>query len=965
MSVESDSAKASAAGGQSAASQGTLTAPGSANLNQTSSTNQQSQAVSPTFGNVAQANVANSNQSNQALNVGGANSQAGAASALKSGSAADESIGQTDVNIKGGLIPGSGANISLLDANSQTQSQLQGQNEAQASGNASASSNNAGGTVANTSLTGTSVGVNQSNNVNSVNGAGESVQNAAGGAAANSQVDASNDSRLQSGGTPLGNLMNMLMGGTTIQADSASANSGIAGTSSIASTGDAQANTSTRGQSSAASASPIFNNQVNTDTAITSQGNAATQGANASANAAGNSSASANSAIQQKEIKNKGILGTGIGGIDESRLDSFNQANANAGSSTGLNLGANSSGNVNQANTANAAASNSNGVNVASGVNTSASVNGQAGQNSNLQGQADASGSNSYGTTATGKDSGHYIGGSAASQANASLVAGLQGQGAEVSGVSQAQSALNGNMGSEAKVKVEIQAKRFITDLEQALPNDPVATAAIERMKKDPSLVWLFNGSNSPKSIIMALGSTATTGKAGTSNVNLGSYGQWTSWANNNATLGSANINATINPNANANSNIQRYYQDPQTGKTFANVQGQVREIKNGELVPIDYTDKFTLKAIANATATAGGHNFNIAGAALNVAGDIKGRQYFYSGSNDSIYDQLAKEVVARNNNTYKSPEEQRLLDNYAALDYDKNYYNKFIAPQEKNSLYDQLTALKGKNISAKDLASINNWIEQEQLNRQSLADQGQNIADTEVDYSDFFNQNKQNKQINPVSPLFQAVYASLGNDSNYYNKNIAPITGLSQKEYDYANMVKRYAGQQYDSQGRVLYNGNVVDNYSSLLDSLAKEKAFDQKYGYNQGGAYTNLNYLDYDGYNNNAVVYKPKKTLVWGRQADGSMGYMLDRSPGVDQLINRSLQSATLNGQNINNSVIQALGVNQYAPLNFNLQSGQGVANEASDYNLPGGVYMGAYRSPGVLYGNNGDISFMNRFR
>lgn len=972
-----DLATTQAQGGIQNSSQGTLTSPGNVDMSQNSSTNQQSTSTSPVFGSESNSNVANQSNSNQNLNVSGQNSEASAGSAVNQGSNANETIQNTQVQTGGGLIPGTGGNFNTTDVNSNSNSQLQGQNEAQSSGQASAQSNNQAQTQANTGYTNTNVGVDQNNQTNSQGGQGASIQDASGQANATSQTTANYNSAAAGSGTPLENLGKLLLGSTTVLGDSVQAGSGIGVNSATGSEGNNQSQTSTTGQASSGATSSTFGNQVNTDTQIGSQGNSQTAvqdpNSTAVAGTGGTSNANASGSVDQTNITTGGGLLQGFGKKTQTEIDAELAAQAQAASQSNIDLSGNASGQANQGNSAYAAATNSLGGNIDVGAQTNTTTTGQtSGVNTNLQGQSSA-GAQGQVNQNYNSETGQNQNIQSQTQANSELIASLQGQGASTEGVSQAQAALSGSMGAQAQTQVQIQAKRFITDLEQALPNDPVAQAAIERMKQDPSLVWLFDGSNSPKSIIEAI---ANSGTSQTTQRSTGG-GDWL--VQRDIATGNAQSNITIDPNNPTSNGAIRYYQDPQTGKTFANVQGQVREVKQGELVPIDFTDQFSVNAQARAQA----YGVDLASNELNVDGSIKGSQYYYAGnSQDQIYDQLAKEAIARQTNTFQGqarPEQARTVDwtsfvnggdeanfdrqaylranpdvaaagmdawsHFAQYGYregrqytpvasayekadqanaqEQARYNQQLAAyqssyQNPDDPYNLLKGLLGKDMSAEDLQFANDWITQEAARRQELANSGQTDIDTEVDWNDLF--------------------------ADQSNQPLIDRYGQYASNPDFG----------FNDRGQIQYKGRAVNEYQQLLELLGNERTFDQERGYSQGGNYIDLNNVNSSGMSNNALAqhyYLPKQG--WDHQQTFNDGNL------------------TINGVDVSQDptfLQNLLSQNQYGPLNFatnNFGTAEQVTNMLNTPWAGNSVNGGDQRAMAALSGSYIDPSRMGSLR
>ena len=968
--VVSDIAQTQAQSGLNNASSGTLTAPGDAQMSQGTSTAQQSQTTSPVFGNTSQSDAGNSSQSNQNLSVGQGGGTAQASSATQGNSQANNSVEQTQINTAGGLIPGTGDSTTLVSGNSQAQSQQQLQNETAAQGNATAASNNAGAANAGTQNTNTANQGAQAAQTTAQGGQAGTVQNAVQGGEAGSATTqtTSNSGNPLSGaagvgnvlapGVPLEKLGELLFGGkTTTTQENIGAQSGTNATQNAGSTGDAQSQASAAQNSSSSAQGQVLGNQVNTSTGTNLNSSTQTTG-NAIASTTGNAASDASGNVDAT----KSVTSGGLFGRTKTQEEIQAEAAANAAAQSGANLqlGNNSSGQANQAASAEANSSNNLGLNLNAGANTNAQTQGSAQGQSTLTGQAGANANQSLqgASVSNGKDwtASTLTGADGQANSNSQLIATLQGSGANVQGQSQAQAALSGTLGAAAKTQVEIQAKRFITDLEKALPNDPTAQAAIARMKQDPSLVWLFDGSNSPKSVIQAIANSATfnsqTGQqAGWSEGN--GSGGWT--VQRTIASGTAGNTITIDPNNPTSNGTIRYYQDPQTGKTFANVQGEVREVKQGQLIPINFNDKVTVTAQSRAN----GMGLDLASTNLDVAGDIKGTQYYYAGGGDSIYDQLANEVIARANNTYKPTLAPTAITAPKTLDpsgvagantYENfdagaylaanpdvararvdawQHYIHYGAREGRAFTYNQpflnsVAATNAQNTQKYDADMIKYNQDLEQYNKQlqdpnstsklysTLNDlRSKNISKDDLGLiNNYITQEQARRQQLAQSGQTEGLDTLVDYNDFFQDSANSPYT---QK---YGDIYKNYG---YDDAGNVLYQGNSVSKYSDLLDAYGKEYGFDQKYGYDLGGNALDLSNVRASGAANNALA---------------QTGYIPTGGGWQQRVINNDA-NLTVNGVDMSQNpdyLRQQQELNPYQKLTFNT-SNQGIAEANSN--------------------------------
>lgn len=701
--VTQDSAQAGSQANNAALSGGTLSAPGTVNMGQSNAQANQTNTTSPIFGNEATAGTSTNQTSQQGLSVGSQGGQASAGSAIQQAANANEGIDQTRVQVLPGIIPigGSDNTYQFVNSNSNVAQQAKNESgvattapsntsgssmadlEALLSGGAQATSNQQGSTSANTGYTNATTNANLQGSTGAAGQGTTADQNqASAGSSSAESVTLQNSVTPNDGGLPgaiiggvagsvpivggaLSSLAGLLFGTTKVEQDNANASSNAAvsnqGNINITNPGAAQVNTSGQASSQASSTSPIFENQVNTAAGVDVSGNTSgivgPQGGSASAGTNANILANADGSIDQTRTTTNGLM-TGFGNKSVNVVDQDLNTGITGTAGANVNLSGNAQAQANQ--TANANASAQNIINGANDVGLNSNLNLTSSQNVS----GTTAGNN---TSLVGSANSAFAAGQQGAQNNtaltntANLIANLQGSDASTSGVSSAQSALSGTQGADVKSQVEIQAKSFISDLEKALPQTEDSATIIARLKQDPSLVWLFDGKNSPKSVLQALASSTTTSQGGYITPNRGFFGD-----GNELITNAANLEAGIKIDPNSTANIQRYYTDPQSGRTFANVGGQVREVSQGQFVPIDYRDEFTLKALSQSTLgpTSGDSAANgQVEANLMAQGRIKGQQYLFQGtSGDPIYDAMANEAIARLNNSYQ----QGQVDPYA-----------------------------------------------------------------------------------------------------------------------------------------------------------------------------------------------------------------------------------------------------------------------------------------------------------
>jgi len=369
------------------------------------------------------------------------------------------------------------------------------------------------------------------------------------------------------------------------------------------------------------------------------------------------------------------------------------------------------------------------------------------------------------------------------SNMSANILGSLQGYGADISGVSNAQQALSGSMGQEAQVEASMDMNRIISNLEQQLPPSVTSQRVINTLRQNPELASLFDESNSSETQAQALASI----------------------------LDSQQLQAQTAINPQAQQQQQAYqYIDPYTGQPqyYANIEGQVRQINPDTLYGIDYTDPFNLQA----KASLGGKT-----AQSGLQGQVQGRDYFYTpGSNpSSIYSQLANEVMQRSQGNWTGG-------------------------NQNDALINQINQLQSQKLSDSDKQALGGLLSQKQQGLQSqisgIGSQLSGLQNTSADavnkYINYLQSGNANQE--QANDLF-----SQANQYTTQQKKLQDqLNQFMNTKYGYGDVLGEYQAQnnlnpanyaeQYDEQGNPIYQGHSLIDYNTILDYLNQERQYD-----------------------------------------------------------------------------------------------------------------------------------------
>lgn len=818
-----------------------------------------------------------------------------------------------------------------------------------------------------------------------------------------------------------------------------------------------ESNTNAQSQS----VSPIFGNtaQVDASTGVNSQLGLKTDvGGTAQGATQSDLLGSGSSVIQQTNLDRKG--GLFVGGLDEEQVKNQDAVATSANTGAGLTLQgtvppelsavfpnfvqaqgeANQQSNVSVQNQTNSEAAGQH--NYGQDVTTSENVSGQVGGGAG----ANIGAGNTITTLAQGVDQ------QAKADTQAKIDSTMQGLGAYIDGMSKARAILSGQQGSDSQAVAQIHAQRFIDNLETSLPQSADSAQIISQLRQNPELAWLFDGSNSPQTVLKALASVAqTTGTTATEQ----SVGKGTDPVYKTLTKTTPTASLTIDPNATQGMN--RYYdydptpQKPSSGdeRKFANVQGQVQEIKNGQIVPISYRDAFDLQSLASSQVAdtagnfghrTGAHNdessdanripygsdlgglapdkgitsYNNSGAAsqdtspatydsrrnsatkeidslvstldwykhvaqspnqadpevvyakkqvgwlptsiaakqqqlkdldsnfqnliasrqassmgytpqgaglaaqasLGAKGNIYGNQYFFGGSDDSIYNALASETVARSQNQYQNGQNN-----------------------QTQAYIDQINAAKGQNLTAQDKEALNNLIGQRQTSSQGqLVQLNEQKTGLTNQLNDAYNQFEQYRTSGGNDPTMYQNLLGRAQEASAQLQAITDQLGGIDTEIDYNDVLGDYAATQqgrnfaskYDQSGNAYLNNRSVADYDNLLGYYNKEKAFDDQYGLSQGGNYVNLDSLT--GSTRSVADAAVLGSLGWDDNYTAKASVADSYLDPVTGQLKKVGDSNMANWSNLttNQNLAGITDRNIYNPLNISL-SGTGTYNKA----------------------------------
>lgn len=471
------------------------------------------------------------------------------------------------------------------------------------------------------------------------------------------------------------------------------------------------------------------------------------------------------------------------------------------------------------------------------------------------------------------------------------ILASLAGVGANISAVQQAKQILLGSQGISALTNTMVQASRFIDNLEQSLPQTDESRAVIERLRQNPELTWLFDGSNSPRSVISAIAANNTTTNSNFSqhfkDRNAHGVSDWYILQSdrgpvryavnapnaNQQTSQTARAQVEINPLS--TQDIQRYFTDPTTGRVFANVMGEVREITSGKFTPINYRDNFTVSANSRG---------NLSNARVDASGNIIGTQYFFNPGSDDVYNAIANYVKDLQSN--------------------RQTFNEQTLPGQVSTIRD----LMQRNLTASDreianqlLTTRQNQLQEQLTPIQQAVTTSKSRLQSAIDQITEYKSNPNNfvmsggQLIERVPGLFNSLTSSLNELTNQFKtaeNNLRQVTttvGIQDILPELRTRLgsERQLAENYDQFGNALFNGRNVNDYRTVLEALDKEIEFDRLHGTTRNSSA----YIDLD--RATATAGGTFKDLIWTPFYENIPGYYTTNTftgSGTQDFINQN---------------------------------------------------------------------------